>query len=385
MNSSRIASRTIDALRFPCAVLIVLIHVFRVRPEIGRFPYPFSDTVQILLSEGVARIAVPVFFIISGYLFFSKLDRWDWSVWLGKLKKRVRTLLVPYLLWVTLAFLVEFAIVLVRHRFSGGSSPVELLSNYGWGLIYWNCGRHFVSFEKNVLGWAIPSAYPFDFPLWFVRDLIVLCLLAPVIHFLVRRTRGWILAVLYPLYLLQIWIPLEGFSAEGFFFFSLGSTLSIYGKDIVEVFRKYRLASYLVSAAALFLCLWSYGEGSAATRILGGRPLAYASRLLTLPGAVAAFNIVSSLLEKGVWKDNAFLAECSFPIFAAHTIRLPFLTGFVLDRLIPGVSGIASLIKYLVQPALIVGIIMLAYFLAKRILPRTTSLFTGNRTGLKTA
>lgn len=94
---------------------------------------------------------------------------------------------------------------------------------------------------------------------------------------------------------------------------------------------------------------------------------------------------MSALLEKGVWKDNAFLAECSFPIFAAHTIRLPFLTGFVLDRLIPGVSGIASLVKYLVQPVLIVGIIMLAYLLAKRILPRTTALFTGNRTGLKTA
>ena len=34
---------------------------------------------------------------------------------------------------------------------------------------------------------------------------------------------------------------------------------------------------------------------------------------------------------------------------------------------------------------LIVGIILLAYLLAKRILPRTTALFTGNRTGLKTA
>lgn len=377
MNTSKIASRTIEALRFPCAVLIVLIHVFQVRPETGLSRFSLSYAVQILLSQGIARIAVPVFFLISGYLFFSKLDRWDWGAYFQKLKKRVRTLLVPYLLWVTLAFLVEFIIALFR-----GSSPVELLSNYGWGLIYWNCGRYFVSFEKNVLGWAIPSAYPFDFPLWFVRDLIVLCLLAPVIHFLIRKTRGWILAVLYPLYLLQIWIPLEGFSAEGFFFFSLGSTLRIYGKDIVEVFRKFRLPAYIVSAIALFLCLWSYGD-SVGSRIMDVRPLAYEIRLLTLPGAVAAFNIVSALLEKGIWKDNAFLAECSFPIFAAHTIRLPFLTGFVLEKLIPGASGMASLARYLIQPALIIGIIILAFLLAKRILPRTTALFTGYRTGLK--
>lgn len=365
-----ITSRTIDALRFPCAVLIVFIHVFQVRPEIERSSFSLFDILQIAISQGIARIAVPVFFIISGYLFFTKLDKWDWNVYGGKLKKRVKTLLVPYLLWITLAILVEFSLSLFRHLFLGGASPVELLSSHGWGLMYWNCARHFVSFETNILGWAIPSSYPFDFPLWFIRDLIVLCLFAPVIHWFIRKTHGWILAVLYPLYLLQIWIPLEGFSAEGWFFFTLGATLRIYGKDLVGGFRKYRIPSYIVSAVALYFCIWSYGD-----KVAWG----YSARALTLPGSIAAFNIVSVLLAKGIWTDSPFLSECAFPIFAGHTIRLPFLTSLVLDKLIPAATGFGSFIKYLIQPVLIIGIILLTLLLAKRILPRTTALFTGFR------
>ena len=368
MNNS--TSGAIDALRFPCAVLIVLIHVFQVRPDIGTFPFPFFDSLQILISQGIARIAVPVFFIISGYLFFSRLDKWDWNTYFGKIRKRVRTLLVPYLLWITLAILVELSISLFRHCFSGGASPVEFLSNYGWGWMYWNCARHFVTFELNILGWAIPTAYPFDFPLWFIRDLIVLCLLAPVVHFLIRKTRGWILAILYPLCILQIWIPLEGFSAEGWFFFTLGSTLRIYGQDLVDCFRRYRITSYIISAVALFLCVWSYGDN---------RAWEYSRRLLTLPGSIAAVNIVSSLLTKGIWKNKPFLSECAFPLFAAHTIRLPFLTGLVLDKLIPSRLGIALFAKYLLQASLIILVILLAFWLAKRFLPRTTALFTGYR------
>lgn len=367
---NKTTSGTIDALRFPCAVLIVLIHVFQVRPDIGTFPFSFFDSLQILISQGISRIAVPVFFIISGYLFFSKLDRWDWSVHLGKIKKRVRTLLIPYLLWISLAILVEVTLSLFLHWFAGGASPVEFLSDYGWGWMYWNCARHYVTFEHNILGWAIPSAYPFDYPLWFIRDLIVLCLFAPVIHFLVRKTRGWILLILYPLYLLQIWIPLEGFSAEGWFFFTLGSTLRIYGQDIVECFRRYRLPSYVISAVALFLCLWTYGNNQA---------WEYSRRLLTLPGSIAAFNLVSALSTKGIGKNGTFLSECAFPLFAAHTIRLPFLTGLVLDKLIPSHSGIALFAKYLLQASMIILVILLAFQLAKRYLPRITALFTGYR------
>ena len=66
---SALTSRTINALRFPCAVLVVLIHLFKPVPE-ETFPYGFFRTLEIAFSDGLARIAVPIFFFISGFLFF---------------------------------------------------------------------------------------------------------------------------------------------------------------------------------------------------------------------------------------------------------------------------------------------------------------------------
>ena len=371
MDGRSLTSRTIDALRFPCAVFVVLIHLFKPRAEGGAFPYAFFETVEISLSQGLARIAVPIFFLISGYLFFTKMKTWNWSVYTEKLKKRVKTLLVPYLLWVSLAITFDFVLAAVRHRFFGWGSPLDLLSDNGWGLMYWNCARSFqYTSSVNLLGWTIHSAFPYNYPLWFIRDLIVLCIFAPVIHFAVRKTKGWILAILYPLFLLQIWIPLEGFSAEGLFFFSLGASLQINGKDPVSVFSKFRIPCYILSLLALVFCVWAYENDD-----LWG----YARRLLALPGTVAAFNIVSSLLEKGILKDHPFLAECSFPLFAAHAVGLTFITAVLAEKLIPGSGDAILFLQYLFRLLSIIAIVLISYLWAKRLLPKTTALFTGYR------
>lgn len=76
--------------------------------------------------------------------------------------------------------------------------------------------------------------------------LVVLCLFAPVIHWILRKTKGWVLALLYPLYMLDIWIPLEGFSAEGLLFFSLGAFLQMNGQDMTAVFGRFKIASYIL-------------------------------------------------------------------------------------------------------------------------------------------
>ena len=367
---SALTSRTINALRFPCAVLVVLIHLFKPVPE-ETFPYGFFRTLEIAFSDGLARIAVPIFFFISGFLFFSKLQRWDWSAYSLKIKKRIKTLLVPYLLWVTLAILFDFSLALVRNRFFGWGSPWNLFSSNGWGLMYWNCARNrLYTSEMNLLGWTMHSAFPYNYPLWFIRDLIVLCLFAPLIHFAIRKTKGWGIAVLYALYLLQIWIPWEGFSAEGWFFFSLGACLQIEGKDPATVFTRFKVPSYLLFILALVLCIRTH-ENSIAW--------GYARRFLALPGTIAAFNVFSSLLDKGILRDRPFLSECSFPVFAAHTIGLTFISELLATKLIPGTGDASLFLQYLFRLLLIIAIILIIYRWAKRLFPKVTALFTGNR------
>ena len=369
MSGRSLTSRTIDALRFPCAVLVVLLHVFNMPEE---RPSSFFGIVETALSQGLCRIAVPVFFFISGFLFFSRLKDWDWSVYFGKLRKRGKTLLVPYLLWVGLAILW----LIVFHSATGmvpgnGAVPLkEYLSDNGWGLMFWNCARNFqFSTTKNILGWEMPSAFPYNYPLWFIRDLIVLCVFAPVIHFAVRKTKGWILAILYPLYLMHIWIPLEGFSAEGLFYFSLGAVLRLDGKDPVQIFGRYKIPSYIALAAAVSLCVWTYGSDG----------WKYARVIITLPGLVAGFNLFASLLQKGIIRGNPFLAECSFPVFAGHTVGLTALTSILFNKLFPELTDLTRFLVYLLRPAIIIVIILVVFYLAKRFLPRTTALFTGGR------
>ena len=113
MANKSVISRSIDQLRFPCAAAVVLLHALG-QPLAGNdgisFRYGAYDATRILFSEGMCRVAVPIFFFISGYLFFVKLEQWNINVWVDKLRKRAKTLLVPYLLWNIIAFLLLVAI-----------------------------------------------------------------------------------------------------------------------------------------------------------------------------------------------------------------------------------------------------------------------------------
>lgn len=61
---TELTSRTIDVLRFPLAFMVVILHV----PYL--FPLPFSFGVKVfwnVFNQNLARLAVPAFFLISGY------------------------------------------------------------------------------------------------------------------------------------------------------------------------------------------------------------------------------------------------------------------------------------------------------------------------------
>ena len=105
MTSDELQSKTINYLRFPLILLVVIAH-YNVA-ERG-FTYHGVEYcidrpdwflwLTNLISEIMPKIIVPIFFIISGYLFFFRGD-FNGHVYRQKLRKRVRTLLIPYILW----------------------------------------------------------------------------------------------------------------------------------------------------------------------------------------------------------------------------------------------------------------------------------------------
>ena len=54
------------------------------------------DFVYGFLNSAFMQMAVPLIFFISGYLFFSKTTNFGWKEYGQKMKKRTRTLLLPY-------------------------------------------------------------------------------------------------------------------------------------------------------------------------------------------------------------------------------------------------------------------------------------------------
>lgn len=134
-------SSVITALRFPLILFVVAIHLvgedLRL-PQWGTSDWFYLYTTEFI-SHSLARIAVPMFFFISGYYAFYKKDWSQRSVWTAELKKRVKTLLVPYLLWNSLYIIILLSKTQLETRLgSGPHDPFYLTSIPEFLSYYWN-------------------------------------------------------------------------------------------------------------------------------------------------------------------------------------------------------------------------------------------------------
>ncbi|MEG0823908.1 MAG: acyltransferase, partial [Erysipelotrichaceae bacterium] len=115
----------LDILKFICALLVVAIHT---APLIG-----ISDTGNFVLVQIIARLAVPIFFMCSGYFFFKKMnfrtkdlvvkeDNWIYY------KRYIAKLIRIYSVW-TLIYLVIIIVDWIQGGFNAGSI-LRLIRDY---------------------------------------------------------------------------------------------------------------------------------------------------------------------------------------------------------------------------------------------------------------
>lgn len=104
-------SESINMLRFPLAILVVFVHSFGADVDVselhasGLTGLAVYDYIRLFFSVVIARSAVPIFFIISGYLLFLKVEEYNKTVYVSKLRKRWHSLVVPYFSWIVLLIL----------------------------------------------------------------------------------------------------------------------------------------------------------------------------------------------------------------------------------------------------------------------------------------
>lgn len=365
-NNGTISSR-IEILRFPLIIGIVFIHNYTstirmVQGSIGvEHSSAWDDFVRFFISQGVARVAVPLFFLVSGYLFF--LGQWSWSKYAGKLKRRVNTLLIPFLFWNLATWAIYTAgrrIPQTRMYFEGGVWPPA-------GQV------SFLGYIGALFG--ISARYPIDYQFWFIRDLIALVVLAPVIYFLLRGK--WLLPfllILFGLWFAAAWPDLWPSMVHSIFlpeqieaalYFSLGAYLSQPGKDVTCLDK---FGPWISAAFFVFLVLHSTYQDR----------LPYLHKFVILFGVPSLWWLTGLALGSAKLKASLIgLVGDGFFVFAAHE-PLQTVVRKVSYRLFSPTAGASVLALYLLTPVCMIALLVVVRRCLLKIMPRFTGVITGN-------
>ncbi len=231
-------SDTIDNMRFPLTVLVVFLHFNILRyGYTEKFEVALGTSAYIItyLSDVLARIAVPLFFVISGFLFFYKKEM-SLPVFKAKILSRIKSLFVPYILWNIIALIILLVTALYANAKSGmPHNTLNLnISNFFYSFIDYNHHSDIVLTGESVRGGG--GFAPINSPLWYVRDLMVMCILSPTIYYLINNFSKTFLLLCGGLWFFSPYIFLDDAYITLFivalFFFSVGAYLSINGLNI---------------------------------------------------------------------------------------------------------------------------------------------------------
>ena len=84
-------SPTINQLRLPLIVLITFAHSYsgvRTGWTLWDGGWDTYEMLKLVVSETLVKIAMPTFFVMSGYLYFVNVTEWNAKIYWNKLRRR---------------------------------------------------------------------------------------------------------------------------------------------------------------------------------------------------------------------------------------------------------------------------------------------------------
>lgn len=379
-----IRSRALDLLRFPLAIVIVIVHVF-VPIELYGYDYDFGGILGFAIAfvkSFLTEQSVPIYFFISGYVFFLGFDL-SMKSYAKKMRNRFKSLFIPYILWNTLAIIL---MLLPFVPFLSGffprfdhNSPLDL-SIPTILRMYWECGWSSIR-PADVINYSV---YPADVPLWFVRDLMIVAITTPLLNIMLRRFGAWI-----PVILGVIWFLVDRNSfprffqiASAYFFFSWGAYMSFNKKDMITEFKRYRNLSFVIypmMGAVLMVSIYAL-RLNIRDIYENGFPIAlyYTKNCAVLAGLPFAYNIAVILIERFDFRIARNLTSASFFIYAGHAPLIVY-TERIATFIVRPETEIQALIFFFVSTALIVGLLLGTFVVMKKVCPSILKPFVGGR------
>lgn len=370
IDDIQLQSKTISFLRFPLIVLVVFAHSYFRAKELNPFnndDITIYNNISFLLSSIIGKIATPLFFFISGFLFFYKNNIFTSQTYLTKLKKRIRGILIPYIFWNLLV--IAYYFFLQTTQLGEAALKEKHIIDYtitDWFYAFWN------TYMINPL--STPTiddavAYPMCYQFWFLRDLMVISLLSPLIYMTIKKCHIYSILILCLLWIMNWWTKIPGFSIISVFFFSAGAYFSIQEKNFVSIFKKrfYAIAIVYLILISTMLVFKNHED-----------IIFYLARINRIIGPIFAITISAHLIQKYDWFIDKRIEDSNFFIYAYHGLALSFISKRVYEFIHPQ-SDIALSITYILNPIITVILGICIYLIIKRYLPKLTALITGGR------
>lgn len=343
----------ISVLRLPLIVGVVFIHSLSMTHGV----YLVYDFFYDALTEIICETCVPLFFFFSGYLFFQNVKSFDFDVFKQKLSRRVKSLLIPYLFWnIFVVVIIGAGQMLAPSLFTGAFKRVVDFTVNDWLSIFY-C--------------ALGSTQPIAYQLWFLRNLMVMILLTPLIYYLCKYLNYWWLIVLVVLPKFGIDGMFPGLNLFSLSFFAAGCWFGIYKCSFIIKPINIRfiiaIAFLLFYGTEIFLHLRGITHGGF-------------HKISVMMGCFAIIQFVSLIIQN---KDSSrffymkpMINNSTFFIYCYHGIFASFLAG-TLSKYVT--CDAFAVLAYIMIVLALVLFGVFAYNLLLKTLPGFTRVITGGR------
>ena len=357
-------SNKLRNLSFLLMILVAFIHGYNVNLKFSdgeHFrPAFWLQFLEGFVSDGICRVAVPMFFAISGYLATQSLKgRFNAGIYGKMLRKRFSSLLLPYIFVSALGILTVVVLQLI---------PFSRPYFNNFNLKYTTAGEW-------VWIWLVS---PVPYQLWFLRFLCIYFILYPAIYFLAKY-----LKLIYIFYLLYFWssvglqqqIGVSKIEVEGLLFFSIGVFAATSQMNLL-----YRMPA---KPFYLLMTIWIFWVGYRTwiylvPELFDHYAVHYHLIGFTTLGFVLFWFLYDrreETISKSKWIKE--YAHYSMGIFLFHE---PCLT--IIKKLLVRIGAnndITLLLTFIVTPVLGFGFGLLISRLLFRFIPACYSFLTGNR------
>jgi fucose 4-O-acetylase-like acetyltransferase len=357
MRIDKPSSERITLLRFLLIVGVVYIHARGTEfglangvVGLSNSSY-LSDFLRSLISDGLARISIPLFFLFAGYFFFLCFS-WSIDNYKKKIKSRIKSLLIPFLFWNLLTlFLYAVAqnIPATQIYFSGKIAP--LISTFG-AYDYLNA----------IIG---IDGFPISYQFWFIRDLMLIVLLVPLINVAIKGIPKVFLAGILVCWFFNIW-PVN--LPAGFTFFSVGA---YFARSNISLFKFDRFGIPILSAYSVILLMDTLTKGWQFNNYIHHLGL-----LLGVPSMLFLSKFILGMDR--IKKALLWAGSCSFFVFATHEPLLRVVRKVVYKALTPD-SDMMVLALYFSVPVFVITASLVLHTIMRSLCPRFLSLISGGR------